>query len=195
LSGEFVFRQPAGFVTNEEGNELMYFEEIKTRQDEDVPGFYTTEKTAFKVGDVFQLVVREIPRGHYAYVFSQSADGTLNQHFPRKKDAVATAGFVLEKTVEIIIPSEESLLQLPLPGEDYLCILYSHSPIPNFEQRLRQVEKSSADFPQKAHNAFADLLISAPNVQFLPDRMSFTAIAAPASGHIATVMILKVKAE
>jgi hypothetical protein len=195
LSGEFVFRQPAGFVTNEAGDELMYFEEIKTRHDEAAPGFYKTEKTAFKVGDVFQLVAREIPRGRYAYVFSQSADGTLNQHFPRKKDAVATAGFVLEKTVEIVIPSEESLLQLPLPGEDYLCILYSHSPITNFEQRLRQVETGVLDFPKKVRNAFADLLIAAPNVQFSPDRMSFTAIADPANGRVAAAMILRVKAE
>jgi hypothetical protein len=195
LSGEFVFRQPAGFVTNESGDELMYFEEIKTRRDEASPGLYTTEKTAFKVGDVFQLVAREIPRGRYVYVFSQSADGTLNQHFPRKKNAVASAGFVLEKTVEIVIPSEESLLQLPLPGEDYLCILYSHAPIPNFEQRLRQVESDGAVFPKKINAAFADLLIAAPNVQYSPDKMSFNAIADPQAGRIAAAMILKVKAE
>lgn len=195
LSGEFVFRQPAGFVTNEAGEELMYFEEIKTRRDEAVPGLYTTEKIAFKVGDVFQLVAREIPRGRYVYVFSQSADGTLNQHFPRKKDAMATAGFVLEKTVEIVIPGEESLLQLPLPGEDYLCILYSHSPIINFEQRLRQIETGISDFPQKVRNAFADLLITVPNVQFSPDRMSLTAIADTANGRIAAAMMLRVRAE
>ncbi|GAB4497749.1 MAG: hypothetical protein OHK0019_31920 [Saprospiraceae bacterium] len=195
LSGEFVFRQPAGFVTNEAGDELIYFEEIKTRHDEALPGFYTTEKTTFKVGDVFQLVAREIPRGRYVYVFSQSADGTLNQHFPRKKDAVATASFVLEKTVEIVIPSEESLLQLPLPGEDYLCILYSYSPILNFEYRLRQIGTGVSDFPQKVRNAFADLYVAAPNVQYSPDRMSFTAIADPANGRVAVAMILRVKAE
>lgn len=195
LSGEFVFRQPAGFVANEAGDELMYFEEINTRRDEATPGLYVTEKTAFKVGDVFQLVAREIPRGRYAYVFSQSADGTLNHHFPRKKGAVATAGFALEKTVEIVIPGEESLLQLPFRGEDYLCILYSHSPIINFEQRIRQIETGVSDFPQKVHNAFADLLIVAPNVQFSPDRMSFTAIADPSIGRVAAAMILRVKAE
>ncbi len=195
LSGEFVFRQPAGFVTNAAGDELMYFEEIKTRRDESAQGLYTTEKPAFKVGDVFQLVARDIPRGRYVYVFSQSADGTLNQHFPRKKEAVATAGFVLEKTVEIVIPSEESLLQLPLPGEDWLCILYSYSPIANFENRLRQVETGGEDFSKKVRAAFADVLIAAPNAQFSPDKMSFSAIADPSGGRIATALMLRVKAE
>lgn len=195
LSGTFVFRQPAGFVTTEAEEELMYFEEIKTRREEAIPGLYTTEQTAFKVGDVFQLVAREIPRGRYVYVFSQSADGTLNQHFPRKKDAVATVGFVLEKTVEIVIPGEESLLQLPLPGEDYLCILYSYASIPDFERRLRKMEASNDSFPHKTHSAFADVLIAAPNIQFLTDKMSFTAIADPPHGRIAAALMLRVRAE
>lgn len=196
LSGAFVFRQPAGFVTNEAEEELMYFEEIKTRRDEvALPGLYTTEQPAFKVGDVFQLVAREIPRGRYVYVFSQSADGTFNQHFPRKKDAVATAGFMLEKTVEIVIPSEESLLQLPLPGEDFLCILYSHAPIPDFEHRLRKMETGPDAFPKKINTIFADVLIAAPDIQFLPDKMSFTAIADPTGGRIAVALMLRVRAE
>ncbi len=196
LSGAFVFRQPAGFVTNEAEEELMYFEEIKTQRDNAaLPGLYTTEQPTFKVGDVFQLVAREIPRGRYVYVFSQSADGTLNQHFPRKKDAVATAGFVLEKTVEIVIPGEESLLQLPLPGEDYLCILYSHAPIPDFEHRLRKTGSSPDSFPQKINASFADVLIEASNIQFLPDKMSFTAIADPPGGRIAVALMLRVRAE
>lgn len=196
LSGAFVFRQPVGFVTNEAGEELMYFEEIKTRRDDaTLPGLYTTEQPTFKVGDVFQLVAREIPRGRYVYVFSQSSDGTLNQHFPRTKDAVATAGFILEKTVEIVIPGEESLLQLPLPGEDYLCILYSHAPIPDFELRLRKAGSNTDFFPKKIKAAFADILIDAPDVQFLNDKMSFTAIAAPPDGRIAVALMLRVRAE
>lgn len=195
LSGEFVFRQPAGFVQNAAGDELMYFEEIKTRKEEVGHGFYTTEKSSFKVGDVFQLVAREIPRGKYVYVFSQSADGTVNQHFPRKTAVIASAGFILEKTVEIVIPEEESVLQLPLPGEDYLCILYSQAPIPAFEQRLLNVKSGLGDFLQKTTSAFADVLIQAPNIQFSPDKMAFTAISDLENGRIAAALILRVRAE
>jgi hypothetical protein len=195
LSGEFVFRRPAGFVSDEAGNELMYFEEIKTRAAAASSGHYTTEQPVFLVGDVFQLVAREIPKGRYVYVFSQSADGTFNQHFPRKKTAVASAGFVLEKTAEIVIPEEESLLQLPLPGEDHLCIVYSHAPIPGIEQRLLQIESGKAGFREKVAAAFADVLIQSPNVIFSPEKMSFSAITDLSGGRIAVAMMLSVRAE
>ena len=195
LSGEFVFRQPAGFVTNEDGEELMYFEEIKTFRLLSWPGgLYAPEKPMFKVGDVFQLVAREIPRGRYVYVFSQSADGTLNEHFPRKKDAIASAGFVLEKTVEIVIPGEESLLQLPLPGEDNLCIVYSHAPIDKYEQRLQSIRMGNAVFPERVRDAFADVLIDQVNVQFSNNKMAFSAISDPLNGKIAALIMLNVSA-
>jgi hypothetical protein len=193
LSGEFVFRQPAGFVTNELGDELMYFEEIRTQ--ERSTGIYVTETTKFKVGDVFQLMARDIPRGRFVYVFSQSADGTLNAHFPRKKETYATAGFVLEKTVEIVIPSEETLLQLPMPGEDNLCIVYSHAPIPAYEQRLEALRENGQPFVEKVRDAFQDVLIEAPNVQFSADKMAFSAITDPQAGKIAALIVLSVYAE
>lgn len=196
LSGEFVFRQPAGFVSNENGDELMYFEEISTHRLPTVSGgIYQTTTAKFKVGDVFQLVAREIPRGRYVYVFSQSADGTLNQHFPRKKQAVASAGFILEKTVEIVIPSEESLLQLPVAGEDHLCIVYSHSPIGQYEQRLQSIEQAGGVFSEKVEAAFADVLIEPKSIQFSDNKMAFSAIVQPDTGKIAAMIVLSVTAE
>jgi Papain family cysteine protease len=196
LSGEFVFRQPAGYISNDNGDELMYFEEIATQQVAmGMGGLYRTQQPRFRVGDVFQLVAREIPRGRYVYVFSQSADGTLNQHFPRKQQTITSAGFVLEKTVEIVIPSEESLLQLPTAGVDYLCIVYSHAPVPQYEQRMLAIEQGSSAFPERVQAAFAEVLIEDKKTQFSGDRMAFSALASPATGRIATVMILGVTAE
>ncbi|MBK9337885.1 MAG: C1 family peptidase [Lewinellaceae bacterium] len=84
LSGEFVFRRPAGFVTTEQGDELMYFEEVETRLEDAEAGLYTTAQSSFRVGDVFQLVARDVPGGRYIYVF-----GWTNRHtkpaFPQKK--------------------------------------------------------------------------------------------------------------
>jgi Papain family cysteine protease len=195
LSGAFVFRQPVGFVTNESGDEIMYFEEVNTRFDAGFAGGYTTEKRVFAVGDVFQLVAREIPAGRYVYVFSQSENGDVTLHFPRKKDAVASAGFVLQKHIEIVIPGEETLLQLPTAGDDYLCILYSYSPIPGFEQRLHQVETGQGTFPDKIERNFSEVMISPENVQYSKEKMSFTAIANPEQGQVAAALILRVHAE
>lgn len=195
LGGEFVFRQPAGFVSTEAGDELMYFEEVGTRQDPTLEGFYQTEHPFFTVGDVFQLVAREVPRGRYIYVFSQGPDGMPNQHFPRPKAAVASAGFVLEKNTEIVVPDEEHLLQLPMPGTDYLCILYCYTPISDFNDRLQRVTLSAGDFPRKMQAAFGDLLVEANNIRYAPNKMSFEALAQPEQQRIAVPMILKVQAK
>jgi hypothetical protein len=195
LSGEFVFRQPAGFVSNEAGEELMYFEEITTRRDSMATGLYQTERPTFKAGDVFQLVAREIPSGRYVYVFSQSPDGAVNQHFPRKQSAVASAGFVIGKTVEIVIPGEESLLQIPSAGEDYLCILYSHAPIPGFEARLQALEQAQLPFPDKVQAHFKDILLPLGDVQYAAGKMAFSAIARPDAPGLAALIMLRVKAE
>jgi len=193
LSGAFAFRQPAGFVTNGDGEELVYFEEVNTKLAE--PGFYKTEKPVFEVGDAFQLVAREIPAGRYAYVFSQDASGEINLHFPRKTDGVASAGFVLDKRAEIVIPEEESLLQLSMPGNDFLCILYANTPVTDFEKRLGKLTSITGSFPQKVDKIFSDILITAPNVQFSADKMSFTAIADPPGGRMAVAIILVVAAQ
>jgi Papain family cysteine protease len=195
LSGEFVFRKPAGFVTNEDGEEMMYFEEVNTFSDVSTPGHYRSQQNTFKVGDVFQLVAREIPRGRYVYVFSQSPTGILNMHFPRPKNEVASAAFVLEKNVEIVIPGEDLLLQLPAPGEDHLCIIYSLEPIADMEKRLGALTLDQRPFLDKFSAIFSDLLITAPDVQFVGDKMSFSAIATPEANQVAAAIVLTVKAE
>lgn len=193
LSGEFVFRKPAGYLTTGDGDEVPFFEEVATQRKLS-EGIYTTRQPWFEVGDVFQLVAREIPRGRYAYVFSQSPGGTVNLHFPRLAAAGKTAGFVLENTAEIVIPNEETVLQLPVPGADYLCILYSYAPIADVEQRLQDLQQSALDFPARVAQVFADVLIPAQQVRFSEYKMAFNALAKPDLMQIAVPLILKVEA-
>jgi hypothetical protein len=194
LSGEFVFRRPAGYLKTEEGEEVPFFEEVATRWDEQTK-VYKTETPYFEVGDAFQLLAREIPRGRYAYVFSQSPGAKVNLHFPKVVAAGRTAGFVLERTAEIVIPGEESLLQLPSIGEDYLCILYSNSPILDLDVRINAVQSGTGSFSDRVNKAFADVLIPPDQVRFSPNRMSFSAIPNPDAQQVAVPMILAVEAK
>ena len=193
LEGAFAFRQPSGSVTNAYGEEVMFFEEISTKATPESPGNYTTERPVFNVGDVFQLVAREVPKGRYIYVFSQNAQKEINLHFPRRKDNMASAGFMLEKTVEVVIPSEDVLLQIPMPGYEHLCILYSHAAIPGFDQRLAQIHQHGGTFAEQIKAVFGDVLIS--NAQFSPQKMSFKALADPAQQQLAVAITLKVYAQ
>ncbi|MFN4080396.1 MAG: C1 family peptidase [Saprospiraceae bacterium] len=195
LSGEFVFRRPAGFVTTSSGEELPYFEEVGAHHlTTDPPGLYRTEREYFEVGEVFQLVARNIPRGRYAYIFSQSPDGSVNIHFPRRSERFAGAGFVLEKTAEIVIPAEDLMLQIPAAGEDYLCIIYSMQPIPDFERRVKVVELMGAKFfPEKVNEVFTDMFLPPSHILYERKRMAFNANVNSGKG-LATAIFLRVEA-
>lgn len=196
LSGAFVFRQPAGFVMTDSGDELMYFEEIEARLHDARQGVYRTRKPVFPIGDVFQLVARDVPRGCHVYVFSRSPNGTINVHFPRKAPRHSTsASFILDKTAELVIPDEDHLLQLADSGEDHLCILYSSAPIADFDSRLRQLSDYSGDFCAGVHQTFNDYLIPIKQVRYDPERMMFSARAEPTHGRIAAALILTVTAQ
>ncbi len=187
LSGAFVFRRPAGYLTTADGDEVPYFEEIIT-QFNSTTGIYEPVENAFEVGDAFQLVARKIPRGRYAYVFSQSPSGRVNLHYPKKK----VANFVIDEDIEIVIPSEESILQIPESGDDYLCIVYTNAPIVDFEKRFIQMQ-TEGDFKQKIKAYFGDLLTPAHLVQFEENKMAFS--ATPSNEKMAVAMILKVSAK
>lgn len=193
LQGAFVFRTPAGYLQTPEGLDIPYFEEVTTRYLPEA-GHYVTDRPAFALGDAFQLVAREIPRGHYAYVFSQSPNGRVNLHFPKgTASGLQTAGFVLEQTAEIVIPAEMSLLQLSEPGTDWLCVLYSAMPVPEINIRMAQIEQGTGTFPERVRNVFSDVLIRADRVQFEPRKMAFSALSD--EQHGAAVLLLRVVAE
>jgi hypothetical protein len=184
LSGAFVFRRPAGYLTTADGEEKPYFEEVATRYDANL-GLYQPVQNTFSVGDAFQLVARQIPRGRYAYVFSQNPNGKINVHFPKAQ----IANFIMDKDAEIIIPSEESILQIPDAGDDYLCVVYSNSEIKDFDKRVSAVT-GVGDFGQKVRKAFGDLLMPANLVQFEAGKMAFS-VALP-SNKTAVALLLKV---
>lgn len=194
LTGEFAFRRPVGYLESPDGREIPFFEEVLTRQDA-VAGAYRPVQGAYPVGEAFQLVARQIPEGRYVYVFSQGPESPVRLHFPKEAYAGRTADFVLGKTAEIILPSEETALQLSSPGVDYLCVLYSYQKIPDIETRIAVVESGQGAFADRVAIAFADLLIPAGQVRFDPYKMSFQATARPGAGQVAVSLILEVQAQ
>jgi Papain family cysteine protease len=194
LCGAFVFRKPAGYLTTATGDEMPYFEEITTRYDVKT-GIYLPNQNVFSVGDAFQLVARQIPKGQYAYVFSKSPNGKVNLHFPKKTVSGGNiANFVIDKDVEIVIPSEESILQMPDIGDDYLCIIYANDRIMDFESRLARLQADSGgDFSQKMKTVFSDILTPDHLIQYESNRMAFS--ATPKTDKAVVALVLKVTAK
>lgn len=194
LTGEFVFRRPTGYATAADGRELLLFEEVSTVRNSET-GLYTPNQPNFAVGDIFQLLARDIPRGRYIYVFSCDPKGKVNLHFPKVNRHGATADFVLDRTAEIALPTETTGLQLPMPGEDYLCVLYSYTKIVNIADRIQALQKSETAFQNRISDVFKDVLIPTADVRYQPDKMSFQAIVKSGKGAVATAIVLKVTAE
>lgn len=193
LSGAFVFRRPAGYLTRADGQEVPFFEEVPTEyQAKD--DLYTARQPFFEVGDAFQLVAREIPEGRYVYVFSKQQGETAKLHFPKPVGNQPTASFMLAQGVEIVIPSEETVLQLSAPGLDYLCILYSASKIVDFPARLASLNRAD-DFEAGVRAVFSDLLLPATAVDRDNQRMSFRALAGAQGQKAAVPIVLKIMAK
>lgn len=192
LKGEFVFRKPVGYLSLENGDEVPFFEEVSTKWDLEEQ-IYGTMKGGFSVGDVFQLVAREIPKGLYVYVFSRNNNQKVNLHFPKPEEK--TAGFILEKTVEIVIPNEASVLQLSEPGADYLCILYSKGIIKNFETRIDLLTQTDEPLPVALKKIFGDVLIPEHQIQYSQHKMLFSAFQVNGRSENVVPIILKVVAE
>lgn len=189
LRGEFVFRRPVGYLTLPDGSEAPFFEEVEARWQPDAR-YYEIAGGMQQVGDVFQLVARQIPRGHYVYVFSQSPDGRVQLHFPRRREA----SFVLSSGAEVAIPTEQTVLQLSAPGDDYLCILYSSRSIADIERRLSGLEADRGVFVNKLKQFFGDLLISPERTYCEAGRMAFRAAPEGRDKHVAAI-VLKVTAQ
>lgn len=190
LKGSFVFRKPVGYITLADGRETPFFEEVTTQFNPE-NHIYTLSTGHQQVGDIFQLVAREIPTGHFAYVFSQAPDKRVNLHFPKSHQA----NFFLSNQAEVAIPGEETVLQLSHKGYDHLCILYSTKKILDIEQRLLELETSTEPFPVAFQEVFNDVLIPASRILWEADKMEFTAAPVPAQQQYVAPIILQVYAE
>lgn len=190
LNGEFVFRRPVGYLTLADGSEAPFFEEVATRWDP-AQQVYQLEAGTQQVGDVFQLLARQIPKGQYVYVFSEDPNGRVKLHFPKEREA----GFVISAGAEIAIPSEHTVLQLSDPGWDHLCILYSMRSIENIHHRLQQLEHGRGDFMQRLQHSFGDVCIPHERIYTNPQSMAFKAMPDVGKGQFVAPLVLKVMAE
>ena len=128
------------------------------------------------------------------YVFSRNVNGKVNLHFPKVRGSRREADFALSANVEIIIPSEETVLQLTNPGNDYLCIMYSSRKIEDIESKLQNLD-SSLMLPEAVKQAFGEYLIPEPLLEREQNKMAFRTFTLPKENKFIASIILKVTAQ
>ncbi|GAB4411603.1 MAG: hypothetical protein OHK0039_16890 [Bacteroidia bacterium] len=188
LSGRFAFRYPIP------GNsDQIMFENAVPRW---IGDHYELERTDWHVGDLFQLVAMNTKANEYIYVFSLDPTNKPNIHWPRQASLGFSNFFGMNEVPlnpipnsEIVIPGEETALQLAHPGSDYLCVLFSSKRIDDFEDIVRTVQNRQGGFMERLASALGTRMIPQSDIRFDNSSMQFSARST--RGHIVP-LVLKV---
>lgn len=190
LAGTFVFRYPKGYADNGSVN----FAEAQTKFDE-ARNVYTLTSGPQKVNSVFQLIAKGVPEGKYVYAFSINPKNKTEIHWPQNNgmtDAlknVPLSQFVPSPDAEIVIPGDNLALQLEMPGEDLLCVLYSDRQIPDYREAITRVKMSTGDIQSRLRAGFGSAVVDAAKVDFTADGMSFRYESSSKEGAIVPLVL------
>jgi Papain family cysteine protease len=151
-------------------------------------GIYEATRKNWKVGrSTFQLVVKEVPRGKYVYVFSQDAARKIEKHYPLSTNDFVN--FMPSAEAEIILPSATDGMIKTTVGEDLLVILYADQAIEDFDIRLKKMETEQGGFAEKFKKSFGDLLIFDVNIRFNDAQMQFLAHSRAGEGTVVPIIL------
>ena len=175
MTGQFVFRFPSGYVQDSLGNEVVAFEEAKAAFNKE-RNVYELVRKDWRVGNIFQLIAKNVPKGKSVYVFSIDPKNKMELHWPlpSETDAFTRCELIPSVDAEIVMPNMEEGLRLAHRGEDNLVVLYSDYRIEDLEERMNKVHASQAGtFNEKLNEGFGDLMVDMEGVEYQLDEMSF----------------------
>ena len=193
LSGAFAFRYPTGYKEDENGNEVIAFENTPVSFNE-TRLVYETIRKDWAVGDVFQLLAKDIPVGENIYIFSVSPANKVELHWPLNEgvdalNKVPLANFVPSKDAEIIVPGEDEALQLAEVGEDNLVILYSDNKIANITTRMDFLGTLKGTVHERLEQTFGDVLLAPKHIKYELDQMSFKSVSNEKNGFVVPIIL------
>jgi hypothetical protein len=149
---------------------------------------YEALRKNWKVGQAtFQLVVKQVPRGKYIYVFSYDAAHKVEKHYPLSTNDFVN--FMPSTDAEIILPSASDGMVKTTVGEDLLIILYADQAIADFDVRLKKMDAEQGDFTKKFKKGFGDVLIFDINTRFDDKRMQFQAGSQVGEGTVVPIIL------
>lgn len=197
LSGEFVFNK-YNIEKSQAANTDIY-EEVMPKL---TNNYYTLPEGTCNTQTYFQLVAKNIKKDAYVYVFSVKPNAEVEVLYPTDKAFSKEAFGVTIKqlprviannaTITIPNPDSNSGMTTDLPGEDYLCILYSDKTIDDIQDIVINTQKAMAkgsNFNESLQTALGNRLMPTDKLNYDPNKMGVK--AASTTGYIAPI-ILKV---
>ena len=187
LAGDFLVRMP---VTDEFGT-LMQDEEgefiFKELSPVWVNDHYEILKKNWEEGDMFQVIVKNIKKDSYVYLFSLDGLNKAEIHWPRNQKfeehirgyditGKGEGALVAHSGAEIVIPGNDAVLVRENLSDDHIVVLYSDIRIDDFKERvIRLKTETQGDFQDRFKATFGDILIPLEQIEFSTDVMRIRA--------------------
>jgi len=114
---------------------------------------YVPSGGVVKKDDLFELIVKNVKKDGYIYVFSIDPNNKAEVLFPFSKSKFAADYKVGEKVNELPkmyagqqleIPGNNKAISTDVPGIDHICILYSLNPIPDIDVVVNRINQTAA---------------------------------------------------
>ncbi|MEK7257813.1 MAG: C1 family peptidase, partial [Bacteroidota bacterium] len=186
------FEPDGGVAFDEEGK--VKFSDAKPRLRD---GIYEFDRN-WRVGDAFQLQVSGVLEELYLYAFSFDNEGKITVHFPRdarldeRFEGKNESAVITSSAVRLALPDAERAILLEKPGTEFICLLFSPTPVEDFNRRLEQLKINKLSFDQRLRQAFGKQMFAAGSVAYFPQEIGFTVKPAAGQRIVAVVMRLKV---
>ena len=141
---------------------VAQFEEVRVVYDAQSQTYRTVQKT-WRTGTGFQMALRFVPIGWFIYAFGLSPTGEVNIFYESK---------IEQGSIEKVIPSEGSQLEIENGGTEYMCVLLSKHPLSNFTESITKIQKpTNRSFYEQIKTAFSDTFLTNPIM--INERMGF----------------------
>jgi hypothetical protein len=198
LYGDFAFRYP---MVDSDGDPVMEGDEVKfenAKVELIDNSYYSLLRKDWEIGQLFQLVAKDIKKDRYVYVFSINSEDNVHQHWPRTQLLTQTGDdkqhfgytespLVPYNNAKIIIPKEGSALRKDTEGDDYLYVLYSYEVIEDIDYIKEKIRLSSLPHKDRLQEVLGSRLIPYEEVEFHPNKISVKATSK--SGSILGILI------
>lgn len=192
LSGKLEFRSLEGWQP-QSGQPVFETQPVQRKG-----GTYQLQRADWEVGQLFQLILQDMPADQYLYVFSVDAQNEVHFHWPRSQALDARfegsneSGLLICKDSEIAIPGPQKALKLAQAGTDRLVVLFSKNRIETIDTFAGIVSRQAGDLRANILATLGAYAIPDADIIYSDDQISFHA-ATRAEGFIVPV-VLEVRA-
>jgi len=149
--------------------QIELFGGVQLRQDKKYEGIFYMKDTLVRK-DIAQLTITNVTERSYLYMFSFDANEDINVHWPRdeafddKFTGSHESALITVPEVELTLPTPNSGFQFNISGDERFCVLLSHSPITDFNEKLAAIRKNTdTDLHQKLNEVFGEKISGMEN--------------------------------